>query len=220
MSEKTKWKGIVFDFDGTLIDSQREGLKRFLRIADLLGLAVSEEILLQIKKMWGVPGHVLVQASWPETSVSKFMDTWEMFDSKNPLFLFPGTREIIERLSLQFRLSLLTSRDKSTHFQLQCNNLEELFSFVCTLRDSPMPKPHPRSIEPLLDQYKRHGITLKDLVLVGDSVHSDYGLAQALDMDFIAVTWGVNPRNDFVAAGINEQYVIDTIEDLPRLLFL
>lgn len=115
-------------------------------------------------------------------------------------------------------MSILTSRDQSTHFQLQFHGLDSLFSFVCTLEDSHAPKPNPSSIEPLLRDYERHGILLNDLVFVGDSVHSDYGLAQAIGMDFIAVTWGVNTRNDFLAAGMDPRYIIDTIEDLPHIL--
>ncbi len=221
MKEASVYKGIVFDFDGTLIDSQHEGLKRFLGIAASLGLSISDDNVAQIRRLWGVPGYVLVQTCWPDMPVDVFMDQWEVLDRENPLLLFSETKNILERLCLQFSLSILTSRGRgSTHFHLQYHRIKSLFSFICTLDDSSVPKPNPCSIEPLLRQYERCGIMVNDLIFVGDSIHSDYGLARAIGIDFIAVTWGVNTHNDFLAAGLDPRYIIDTIEDLPRILTL
>lgn len=218
MYQGKKWKGIIFDFDGTLLNSYGEGMRRFCAVAVSLGLPVSEHTIARIKKIWGVPGHILVQTCWPEVSMDTFMGAWETFDSIHPISLFPGVQDLTRQLSLHMPLSILTSRGRSTHFQLRCNNLEPLFSFICTLDDSSVPKPHPQSIEPLIRQYGRRGIAAEDLVFIGDSVGSDYELARALGMDFIAVTWGNNTRDDFIAAGLDARYIIDAIEDLSRLI--
>lgn len=214
-----RWKGVVFDFDGTLLSSHLTGRERFINIAVSLNLPVSEIILDHIKKMWGAPGYVLIQTSWPDACTQDFMHQWETFDSKNPLSLFPGTREMVQTLSTTRHISLLTSRSWSTHFQLRHHAIDSFFSFVCTLEDSPAPKPDPRSIEPLLHLYGvHHRIGLKDLVLVGDSVQSDYELARIIGMDFIAVSWGNNTREDFLAAGVKQCNIVDSIDHLLCIL--
>ncbi len=213
-----RYKGAIFDFDGTLLDSVSEGRRRFLSVAESLGLSVSEEAREEVRKLWGAPGYMLVQTCWPDMDWNTFMHEWETFDRAHPIGLFPGAKEVVEQLSVRLRLSMLTSRSWSTRFQLAHHGIESFFSFVYTLDDCPEQKPHPRSAEKLLDDYrKHHGIERHDLVLVGDSIHSDYGLARAVGMDFIAVSWGNNTREDFLQAGVASGRIVDSLDDLPVL---
>ena len=219
MRQVKRWKGVVFDFDGVLLDSRSVGCERFAEIARSLHLPIFDDTVERIKKIWGAPASVLVTACWPDTCVDTFMRQWEKLDGTYPIALFPGTKEAVELLSSQFVLSILTSRGRSTHFQMQYHVIGQLFSFVCTLDDSPAPKPHSSSIDPLLDLYsEHHNLSLCDLVLVGDSVHSDYGLARAISMDYIAASWGNNSREDFLAAGLPAEYVADSMEHLLQIL--
>ena len=218
MDQHARWKGIVFDFDGTLLDSVHEGRKRFIRIANGLGLPMTEMMHAEIRRLWGVPALAMIETCWPETCVKTFVDAWEEFDCVNQIALFPGVEEIISLLSTQALLSILTMRHHSTHAQLRSHGMADKFHFIYTLDDCPASKPDPRSIERLLAEYKHHGVEMSDLLLIGDSVHADYGLALATGMDFIAVTWGNNSREDFLVAGLHEDWIIDTIEHLPRIL--
>lgn len=219
MNYGTKWKGIVFDFDGTLLNSTQEGLSRFIQIAVNLGLEVNDNMIATIKRMWGVPGHVLISTCWPHVSHEMFMREWETFDSVNPIALFPGVANTLAVLAQHFSLSLLTARGWSTHAQMRFHGIREHFRFVCTLDDSPMQKPHPESIRPLLEQYRQHGIGPHDLVLIGDSVRADYALAHALGLDFIGLTWGSSSHNDFLAAGVDGKCIVNTIEDISCMIF-
>lgn len=220
MNQETRWKGVVFDFDGTLLDSTQEGLSRFIQIAINLDLEVNDDMIAIVKRMWGSPGHVLVSTCWPHVSREIFMREWETFDSINSIALFPGVADTLAVLAQHISLSVLTARSWSTHAQMRFHGIREHFRFVCTLDDSPMPKPHPESIRPLLEQYRKYSIELNELVLVGDSVRTDYALACALGIDFIGLTWGSNSCNDFLAAGVDEKCIIDTIKDLSRMIFL
>jgi len=214
-----RWKGVVFDFDGVLLDSQSVGCQRFVEIARSLDLPVSDDTIGRVKKIWGTPGAVLVKGCWPDACTDTFMHQWEKFDGTHPIPLFSGIQEMIYTLSATRVLTVLTSRGWSTHFQLSHHGIDSFFAFVCTLDDSPMPKPHPRSIEPLLDFYGNlHDASLFDLVLVGDSVDSDYGLAQVTGIDFVAASWGNNSREDFLAAGLPPEYIADSMEHLLKML--
>lgn len=75
MKKAVRHKGIIFNLDGTLIDSQREGFQRFLRVGASLGLSAPDDaVLTQVRKMWGVPAHVLVQTCWPDMLAHVFID--------------------------------------------------------------------------------------------------------------------------------------------------
>lgn len=213
-----RWKAIIFDFDGTLLDSTREGIGRFTKIAVSLGLKVTDVMRAEARAIWGMPGHVMVERFWPDMHTAIFMHAWEEYDCVNQINLFPGVKETIETLSRLLSLSILTSRSHSAPVQLRLHGMEEYFDSICTINDCPAPKPDPRSMEPLLAHYAQLDIKKDHLLLVGDSVHSDYGLARAAQMDFIALTWGNNSREDFLNARLDDRCIIDTIEDLPHII--
>ena len=105
MSDSKRWKGVVFDFDGTLIDSVHEGRERFLRVASDLGLATTGITQAQIQQLWGVPGHILVETCWPDTCAQAFVDYWETFDSIHEISVFPGVKETLTLLAERLQLS-------------------------------------------------------------------------------------------------------------------
>ncbi len=213
-----RYKGIIFDFDGTLLDSIHEGLNRFVLIAQSFGLVVDEMMLAKVRSVWGASGYTMVPACWPDVNLNEFLDAWEEFDTLHPIAAFPGARETIDALSQEFHLSICTARGRSTHAQLRFHAIDQYFGFVCTRHDSERAKPHPESIVPLLHHYARHEIFPQDLVIVGDSVHSDYALARGVGIDFIAVTSGNNSRNDFLDAGVDMDHIIDSVCDLSDIL--
>ncbi len=212
-------QGIIFDLDGTVLNSTEEGKSRFIAIATMLGLGVDDEITAKAWAMWGVPAAVMISTCWPHVHPEIFITAWKEYDRQNPLPLFSGVKETLALLAARFHLSICTSRTgESTHVQLKSNDIDSLFSFVYTYDNSPAHKPDPESIRLLLEDYARHGISHRELVVVGDSVHSDYGLARAVGIEFIALTWGNNSRDDFLAAGLEGCRILDTIEDLLNLL--
>lgn len=220
MNAASEKKGIIFDLDGTLLNSVEAGKERFLAIAAMLGLAMNDEIMAHAWSMWGAPARTMISACWPHVNPEVFIALWVEDDIRHPLALFPGVKETLTLLASRFHLSICTSRDTSTHAQLKGNDIDSLFSFIYTQSDCPVPKPNPESIRLLLKDYARHNIYHYDLILVGDSVYSDYALARAAGIEFIALAWGHNSRDDFLAAGVEEHRILDTIEDLARLLCL
>lgn len=211
-------KGLVFDFDGVIIASTIEGLERFRHVAELLDLEVTDAIMDHVRGLWGKPATELVKEFWPYTDAEIFKNVWDRYDSQNPISLFPGIKDALTRLSQTFTLGLLTSRDFSTHFQLRHHGLTPLFTYVQTLSDCPLPKPHPSSIKPLLEKYKRKMIDMRNIVFIGDSTHSDFCLAKEIGMNFIGVTWGQATREDFQRAGLRSDYIVDSVPDLLHLL--
>lgn len=211
-------KGVIFDFDGTILDSGKDGVERLLNVAQSLGLDCSQERHAFIRSLWGKTGYDLIEQCWPSVDPMIVLDTWEKFDYETPYPLFPGAKESIEVLGRVNTLSILTSRRESTHAQLAFNELRNSFTFVHTLQECPQPKPHPASIEPLLKRYEALGVRKESLVYVGDSVHADWQLAREVGIQFLAVSWGQSAPEEFLASGVQPGQIVSTFSQLSKKL--
>jgi HAD superfamily hydrolase (TIGR01549 family) len=208
-------RGLCFDLDGTLINSGPGGLAQLCKTAKNLNLPMGNEIETKLRAMWGQHPSNLIRTAWPDTDIEWFYKQWEDLDIAEPFFDFPGTKEALEKLFHYFQLGILTSRNIRTAIpQLEHNNLLSYFGFVLAADSSPFKKPHPKSIDPILNW-----ILKKDLIFVGDTVEGDWKLAQAVGIEFFAVlSGGMDNREKFLAAGVPEDHIIDSVANLPSIL--
>lgn len=214
-----KKKGIILDFDGTIIDSTQEGVELCCKTAVIHKLPVPDGMKEYIRTLWGRPAHELIKICWPTANAEEFLKTWEELDAEQPISIFPGIKKVLPILAQNYTLSILTSRHKkAVHTQLAFHDLHAFFSFVYALEDCPVPKPDPKSIFPLLQKYEESGIGKDALLIVGDSVYADMALARAVDIDFIGVAWGHSSREDFQNAGVYKERVADSAEKLARII--
>lgn len=208
-------RGICFDIDGTLINSGPGSLIRFCKVAEILNLPMSKEIKADLKTIWGQHPSSLIKTAWPDADIGQFYKQWEDLDIAEPWSVFPGTKEALEKLFECFRLSILTNRNIRTAIpQLEHNDLVRYFEIILAADSTPYKKPHPKSIEPILQ------CILKDnLIFVGDTVEGDWKLAQAVGVEFFAVlSGGMDTREKFFTAGVPKNHIIDSVVDLPRIL--
>ena len=214
-------RGICFDLDGTLINSGPGGLIQFYKVARILNLPMSEEIETKLTAIWGQHPSSLIKTAWPGTDIGRFYTQWEDLDIAEPWPVFPGTKETLAKLYFNhFYLSILTSRNIRTAIpQLEHNDLLQFFGLVIAADSSPHKKPDPRSIEPIFEKYRNFGIDPKQVFFVGDTVEGDWKLAQAVGLEFFAVlSGGMDTNAKFLAAGIPENHIINSVADLPRIL--
>lgn len=212
-------RAVIFDLDGTLIDSYAEALRRTEKIALMLGLPFDQLILDRIKSLWGRPAPEMIQACWPDADIKAFWTAWGVLDNMRPYPLFPGTRKMLRELRRRsIVVGLLTQRGASTFAQLAHNRIKSLFVFVHSTSASPHAKPHPKSIEPCFNKLAKLRIKPAQTLFVGDSVGNDWGLAQAVGIDFMGVITGNNSREDFIRAGLAEDRILTSVAELPRLL--
>lgn len=214
-----KKRAVIFDLDGTLLDSYAEALRRTEKIALMLGLPFDQRILDKIKSLWGRPAPEMIKACWPDTDIQAFWVAWGALDSIRPYRLFPGTRKMLQELRRRkIIIGLLTQRGASTSTQLEKNKIKSFFAFVHSTSGSSYAKPHPKSVEPCFENLARLRIRPAQTLFVGDSVRNDWGLARAVGIDFVGVLTGNNTREDFMQAGLVQDRILASVANLPRLL--
>lgn len=206
-------RAIIFDLDGTLLDSSSEGLRRFCIVAEKFGLPVDNAMKERINALWGKPVYELVHGCWPEQDDRAFLAEWRQLDLEMPHSLFPGVKEMLATLRKNdVFLYILTNRDtETTTIQLEAHTLTHFFDYVCAREASSYPKPHRESVAPILNYLKARGIAQAKTLMVGDHV-IDFQCAQNANFSFIVVLSSGSDPGDF--DGLDPSRILPSVVDL------
>jgi len=212
-------KLILFDVDGTLVDSQNL-IVAALRIAySAHGLeAPSRERALSIVGL-SLPEafSVLVGADGPVESLAQaYRDAFNGLrsDPANDEPLYPGAVACVESLFRRSGVALGIATGKSrrgVRHLLDRQGWHEVFATIQTAEDAPS-KPHPAMIEQAMDAV---GITPSHTVMVGDSTY-DMAMARAAGALPIGVAWGFQPVAALREAGAER--IVHSYPELRTLL--
>ena len=175
-------KGLLFDFDGTLLDSFAAHFAAYRHMFARFDLHVTKEELLaaytpnwyETYRLLGLPEQVWAQADayWVEAA------------AQQTAHLFPGVKETLTQLHERFALGLVTSGSKPRVLaDLERAGIAALFQVVVTGDDVEAPKPDP---EGLVRALRALALQPQDVVYVGDAP-ADYEMARALDVAFLGV---------------------------------
>lgn len=213
---------VIFDLDGTLVDSGADlaGSANYVRgqrglpaLADDVVLSfVGDGVrkLLQRTLAHGRPG---TQPSEEEVDRAHrlFADHYatHLLDRTVP---YPGIPELLRDLQ---PLPLMVATNKPRAFTLPILvglGLVDDFVRIVAGDDLERRKPHPEHLERCLDGF---GIEPADCVMVGDSPN-DIMPARELGMTSVAVTWGLVAADRLAAAG--PDHLVDDAEGIRRVL--
>lgn len=190
-------KLIVWDFDGTLIDSRpliEAGMEYTL---DQMGLAD----LPGIRKAWleqvGLPVEEGLRRAFQghpvdEAEVLKVYRTYDWIGNESLLRPFPGMSDLVHELHGKgIPMAIATSkRTVPLKRQLESFGWTGCFDPLVTPDDVAQAKPHPESLEICL---RVHGLSPEDAVMIGDTPF-DLEMAQRAGMPGIAVGHGFYPQ--------------------------
>lgn len=210
-------KLVVFDCDGTLLDSQRaiyqamaatfaaHGLQEPQRdeVLRVVGLSLTEAITRLVGPR--EPGHV---ATLSRAFEQEFLRLRQEPSFEEPLF--PGARAAILGLAAQegFALGIATGKPRSAvQHMLDVNGLEPFFATIQTADDHPS-KPHPSM---LIRAKAELGARPEDTVMVGDT-EFDILMGKAAGVKTIGVGWGYQESAALEAVGAN--LIIEEFENL------
>lgn len=193
---------IVFDLDGTLIDSLGLILASYRHTMEThLGRRLADELWVQ---GMGTPLDVQMRGFARSAEEAEAMvRTYEEHNLANHDRLvrpYPGVREAVEELRRRgLTLAIATSkRSEATRLGLRaCDFPEEWFAGIVTANDVTRPKPDPQPVAMALERAEEDDPSRA--IYIGDSVH-DMRSGRAAGVTTAAVLWGPNSRETLEVA--------------------
>ncbi|MGB5275911.1 MAG: HAD-IA family hydrolase [Gammaproteobacteria bacterium] len=216
MSEN-RFKLLVFDWDGTLIDSI-ERIVTSLQYAsrEVCATDLSED---KARSVIGLGLHEAIERLLPEidaVTVELFAASYRqnfLYDSDVPELLFDGVEELLQRLVADdYTLAIATGKSRTGLDRAMQNH--QLGAYFVTTRcaDESRSKPHPEMLNSILHQLDTR---TNNAVMIGDSEH-DMLMASNAGVDAIGVTHGVEAAESLMLH--NPLTCLDTITDLYEFL--
>ncbi len=210
-ANKKTLDGVLFDWDGTLIDSYAADSSAYLAMFREMGIPWGlEELARHYSPNWY---RVYRAAKLPRARWDDADRAWRAQYAKHSPKLIAGARQVLDRLRHAHHLGLVTSgdRDRVTR-QLREFRLTRVFATRVCSGDTPEKKPHPAPLRLALRQ-----LSLKPsaCVYVGDSPE-DLEMAKRAGVRAIAVL-GPFPTEKRLRAA-QPDFLLESIRDLPEAL--
>ncbi len=190
---------IVFDWDGTIVDSTAMIAVCIQKAAADLGLTVPT--LEQASHVIGLGLHDALARAVPELTAgrieefsARYRHHW--FACEADIVLFRGVRELLAELR-ERGLPLAVATGKSRRGLARAfdqTGLGDLFA-ASRCADETDPKPHPAM---LLELTEELSVMPERTVMIGDTTH-DLDMANAAGAAGIGVTYGAHPRDQLAA---------------------
>jgi len=190
-----RFKLIVFDWDGTLMDSESKIVACIQAAFDDLGEPVPGREAA--RNVIGLGLEEAMAELWPEanpTQWSLVADRYRYYflgADQTPSVLFPGARELVDWLLEQDYL-LAVATGKSRHgldVALDGAGLADRFH-TTRCADETFSKPHPEMLLQIMDEL---GVGGADTLMVGDTEY-DMKMASNAGTSALAVCYGVHER--------------------------
>ena len=207
---------IVFDWDGTILDSTPTITHCIQASARDLGLAVPPDSIAS--HVIGLGLKDALQMALPDLEERDYPRLTERYRAHYmardaDLTLFAGIRELIDGLrAAGYQLAVATGKSRvGLDRSLKSSGLAPLFH-ATRCADETFSKPHPQMLLDLMDRLLADpGRTL----MIGDTTH-DAQMAHSAGARALAVTYGAHPREQLAA--LAPYALVDSVGELSTWL--
>lgn len=212
-------KIIIFDFDGTLADTQELIIRTHVESMKAMNHPVRD--VESICKTIGLPLAEAIRTLFPglpEETISEWCATYRrVFDHLKTRIvpvLFPEVKETLEWLHDKgYVLTVASSRHSSSlNAFLKDLGIASCFQYVLGADNVTKAKPDP---EPVLQTLREMGYSPEEALVVGD-MPVDILMGSRAGASTVGVTFGNSNRSELLAAGAT--YVLDHFSELPSVL--
>jgi phosphoglycolate phosphatase len=207
-----RYELIIFDWDGTIMDSAHEIVGAMQQAIQDTGLP--ERTPAQMRELIGLGINDVLARLWPE------LDPWRVKERlsryrercgwpRSRAVLFEPVRETLAQLKQDgFELAVATGKSRRGLDRAMQESDTRGYFKVTRCADESAPKPAPRLVEDVL---LRTAVEPEYALVVGDTEY-DMAMAQAAGVDAVGVRCGVHDDRRLRRAG-----AIDVLDDIGQL---
>lgn len=209
MTVHHKFKAVLFDADGTLLDTREFIYQAFEYTFRHHGIPpVPRE---KLSPLMGTPLEKVYATIVPDTDAAVLSATHREFQRHNGQLVqvYPGVIETLKTLKAKgIKTAIITSRKEHVASTLEHTEIFDLVDVVVTGQDVARHKPHPEGVLKVAETLN----LLADVaVMVGDTP-SDIEAGKNAGMTTVGVTWG------FYGPAIQQTHPDYVISDMEELL--
>jgi phosphoglycolate phosphatase len=195
-----RYRLLVFDWDGTIIDSAATIVECIREASRELGLEVPERS--RASHVIGLGLHDAMRIAVPGLPAQRYPEFVASYRRhflarEDSMQLFDGMRELLHELSKRHLLAIATGKGRrGLDRALHASNLTPYFA-ASRCADETHPKPHPAMLLEIMDDL---AVESSSSLMIGDTSH-DMEMARAAGVDALAVTYGAHPEEGLLACG-------------------
>ena len=210
-----KYRLIVFDWDGTIIDSAATIAECIRDSARDMGLPVPTHE--RASHVIGLGLHDSLRLAVPELQAHQYPEfvanyRRHFLAREDSMGLFAGMEDLLKDLKDRHLLAIATGKSRrGLDRALAATGIAPLFS-ASRCADETNPKPHPAMLLELMDEL---GFAKNQILMIGDTSH-DLEMAKAAEVDSLAVTYGAHPEEGLRAC--HPLDCLSTVDSLSRWL--
>ncbi|MGA9569916.1 MAG: HAD family hydrolase [Candidatus Acidiferrales bacterium] len=204
-------RAVLFDWDGTLLNSYEADLRAYLSMFHALGINWTErELALHYSPNWL---RVYRAAELPRSKWIEADRLWTRAYKLEKPPLLAGARHIVRLLARKFELGIVTSGNRPrVRRQLREFQLVNYFSACVCSEDASQRKPHPAPLQLALKRLRR---APEHCVYVGDTAE-DIEMARRAGVRAIGVL-GPFPTAARLRAA-KPEVLLNSVQELPQYL--
>ena len=211
-------KLVIFDCDGTLVDSQHMIVSAMHETFATKGLPALDDHA--VRRIVGLSLVEAIASLLPDADTAVHVEMAEFYktvfyrlrveEGAGPDPLYPGTREVLEGLNADgYMLGVATGNSmRGLRRVLEEHDLAHLFVTLQTADGHPS-KPHPSMVQSAISEA---GSTETATLMIGDTSF-DMMMARNARAHGLGVDWGYHATPDLEAAGATR--VISSFYDIP-----
>ncbi len=209
-----KYKTVLFDLDGTLLDTNELIISSFLYTLGqhYPGKYNREHILPHMGKILSEQ-----MALFDPDNIDVLVETYRRYNVKmhdEMVQDFPYVREVVQKLAENgMQMGIVTSKQiETTLMGLKKYDLQQYMQALVCYGDTVEHKPHPAPVLLAMEKLQADPATT---LMVGDSTF-DIDAAHAAGIAAAGVRWSLKPEEILLAS--NPEYMLDDMRDLLAIV--